>query len=436
MARILLIYPQPDTIKQSRFGFSLTLLYTSSILKNAGHTTILRDFSVEDYEDASILNEMEKADLAVVEYDAFPLKRSLNISNAGYIMELIRAHFPGKKIIAIGYDFALFPRNHEQADFTFTIEPENGITRVVSALLENKSISTSEIGVVNYLDDLPFPDRNLLSDFAQHGGSVKHKPNLEKSTLVQTSRGCSNSCVFCQRKGWLNKYREHSIEYVLREFSWLKEEEYVNVWICDDNFTLNLNRAKNILKRLFYAKLAEYMKISLSSWTKIDREFLEIAKSANVKLISFGIESANREILKFYKKKVDLDKTKELIDVADKIGIYTVGNFIIGAPMETEKTIERTFAYAQDVPFDDVNIKILDYMAGSDLYNQLPEELKKHNRHVFASRENNLTGFSLTELKEKIDAFYSSRFNKSRKVRRTIKFSRHGLPYDIRNGGR
>ena len=265
MARILLIYPQPDTIKQSRFGFSLTLLYTSSILKNAGHTTILRDFSVEDYEDASILNEMEKADLAVVEYDAFPLKRSLNISNAGYIMELIRAHFPGKKIIAIGYDFALFPRNHEQADFTFTIEPENGITRVVSALLENKSISTSEIGVVNYLDDLPFPDRNLLSDFAQHGGSVKHKPNLEKSTLVQTSRGCSNSCVFCQRKGWLNKYREHSIEYVLREFSWLKEEEYVNVWICDDNFTLNLNRAKNILKRLFYAKLAEYMKISARS---------------------------------------------------------------------------------------------------------------------------------------------------------------------------
>ena len=85
------------------------------------------------------------------------------------------------------------------------------------------------------------------------------------------------------------------------------------------------------------------MKISISSWTNIDFEFLKLAKKANISIISMGIESANEEILDFYRKKINLEQTKELIAFADSIGIYMVGNFIIGAPMETFKTISNTF---------------------------------------------------------------------------------------------
>ena len=172
------------------------------------------------------------------------------------------------------------------------------------------------------------------------------------------------------------------------------------------------------------------MKISCSSWTKIDEEFLDIAKSANVSIISFGIESANIEILKFYNKKIDLKEVNKLISYADKIGLYTVGNFIIGSPMETKQTIENTFKYALQTPFDQVNLKILDYMAGSELFENLPAEQRGDRRHIFACKENGLNNFSINEIKEQITLF-KQYFSINRREKLKNKVKKCGQPYKI-----
>jgi radical SAM superfamily enzyme YgiQ (UPF0313 family) len=198
--------------------------------------------------------------------------------------------------------------------------------------------------------------------------------------------------------------------------------------VIDDNFTYDLERAKSLLKELAEQRLTVDMKIALSSWTRIDEAFLNMAREAHVSIISFGVESANQGILKFYRKKIQLESFRELIRFADSIGLYTVGNFIIGAPMETGETIAETFDYIRETPFDQVNIKILDYMAGSELYEQLPPEKKGVNRHIFACQENGLNDFPLELLKTKIKHFLDQ-FRKSRENRLKEKMKQCGPPY-------
>ena len=408
MAKILLIYPRPEKLKSWRFGFSLNLLYLASFLKSAGHAiTGFLDYSVEEVKSHELTENVHSSDVVIVEIDSFPLKRTTNILHAESLIQSIRSQAPSIKIIAFGYDLVLFPREIAGADFTYSFAPENSIAQIVDSLitgtLDKNTICEEPL---TDLDLLPFPDRNIVSDFAEHGGSLIHKANLAKSTLIQTSRGCLNTCSFCQRKGWQNRYLTHSVEYVIREFEEIKRNNYINIWICDDNFTFNLSRAKQILRQLAQKKISDKMKISLSSWTNIDFEFLDLAKTANVSIISYGIESADQEILKFYRKPVDLVKTKELIEYANRIGLFSVGNFMFGAPMETESSISRTFEYISNVPFDDVNLKILTYMVGADLYATLQQDIKRDNkRYVLACQENGLNQFSLEELILKLTQF-------------------------------
>ncbi|MCA1902624.1 MAG: radical SAM protein [Candidatus Hydrogenedens sp.] len=437
MSKVLLIYPRPNEIKKTRFGYSLELLYIATILKD-NHDIIYLDFSCEKFVRNNFFLLVNWADVIVVEFDVFSLKRSTNINHGEELIEIIRKINTKAMIICIGKDLRLFPRLIPGSDVCCIGESEEIIQEVLEILLEKKYekihdmrgvylkvndtvYMRSGILFIDNLDSLPLLDRSLLPEQLKLG-------MRKKSALVETSRGCGSKCSFCQRKFLSGGHvRTHTYNYILREFESLRENGFKNIWITDDNFTYNLNRAKEVLSLLQNQKLTKHMKIALSSWVNIDKEFLEIAKFAGVSIISFGIESTNKEILKFYKKYINLKKVRELIFHANYVGIYIVGNFIIGAPMETEETITETFLFAEEVPFDQVNIKILNYMAGSDLYKMLPSKFK-NERTVFACRENGLNNFELDDLKSKIRNF-KKKFYRSRKNKIKEKILKFNIPY-------
>ena len=152
-----------------------------------------------------------------------------------------------------------------------------------------------------------------------------------------------------------------------------------------------------------------------------------MAKECNIRIISFGIESGNAEILQFYRKNINIDKVTHIIQYANSIGIFTVGNFIIGAPMETEETINETFDLIKKCEFDQVNIKNLDYMVGSSLYESLADELKTED-HVFACFENGLNVFRLDDIKKRKEAFLSEYYDSHRSIiEKKIHF--YGTPF-------
>lgn len=412
---ILMVYPEPDINKKPRFGFSYDLLLTATILSKF-HKVYIHDYSCEQFSndvfEAEI--ECENYDIVFIECDSFALKRSENLSCARKILGLLK-----NKAISICYGNYCYIKKQpfETADYTVTNNEINEIIRLVNQI-DKQTI----IPEISSYDELPYIDRSLLNHIEFY---IENSYN----TLLQTSKGCENTCIFCQRKGWQSKYIAHSDDYVLGEIRLLKELGYKNVWITDENFTFNLKRSKRLLRKIADLRLENAINFFISSWANIDFELIDLAHKCNVRIISFGIESANVEILKFYRKNICLEQIIPLIKYANSKGIFTVGNFIIGAPMETHSSIRNTFSLIRECGFDQVNIKNLDYMIGSELYERLTNSLKEKN-HVFACSENGLTKFTLNEIKEYKTQFLSDYYKEHKEIL-IKKIKVYGRPYDV-----
>lgn len=413
--KILLVYPGPDKVKKARFGFSYELLIIATILKKY-HTIRIHDFSCESFIKESFTIELlnEKYDLIMVECDSFALKRSQNIKNASQILSLCKGITP---TLAFGNYCYIQNKDFELADYTVKKNDINLILEFINEI-DFKNV----IPLVYEYDDLPYIDRNLLN--------IIHYYKLHQTnTLLQTSKGCQNTCIFCQRKGWQNVFVTHSDNYVINELKYLIKNNYHNIWIIDENFTFDLARAKRLLKSYLTLDLGYKPNLFISSWANIDYEFIDLAALCNIRIISFGIETGNTAILQFYRKNINLETIPNLISYANRKGIFTVGNFILGAPMETEDTIKETFDLIRRCEFDQINFKTLDYMIGSELHERLPKELKKLD-HVFSCSENGLCNFSLNTLIKKKTEFLKV-YYAEHKLKIRDKIIKYGMPYRI-----
>lgn len=415
--KILLIYPRPDVMKNARFGFSYELLLLATILKRH-HEIELHDYSCEPYDEQAFEQMLNVCnyDLIVVECDSFALKRSQNIAHAQRILSIAQK-IPGLHSVAFGHYCCIKTEDFPSADFTVKANDLNLVLNTINQLDPNTSIEP----IRNY-DDLPYIDRTLLLGISYYR---MHRTD----TLIQTSKGCRNSCIFCQRKSWQSTYVAHSDEYTLRELRSLSDYGFNNVWIIDENFTFKLERAKRLLSKYIERRSERAPNLFISSWANVDREFIDLAAESNVRIISFGIESGDAEILKYYRKNIILDEIPQIVRYANDKGIFTVGNFILGAPIETEKTIEETFALIRLCEFDQINFKTLDYMIGSELYNTLPDRLKTSD-NVFACAENGLCSFPLDVIVQKKHDFVQT-YRDKHKHKLMRKIALHGIPYSL-----
>ncbi len=412
---ILVIYPEPDMKRKPRFGFSYEMMQIATVLSKH-HTVTVKDFSCENDADGFIYETClsRKCDVALIECDSFALKRSQNIVHAKIVLAKLS---PICKTIAYGNYCYITQKDMEYAYCTIK---QNDINQVIETI--NRIEGLDRVPLITTFDEMPYIDRTLLLSIPYY---MEHK----KCTLLQTAKGCENTCVFCQRKGWQSCYVTHSDEYVILEIERVKEEGFSEIWIIDENFTFNLSRAKRLLRKILELSLMDGLNLFISSWANIDNEFICLAANSNVKIMSFGIESGNTEILAFYRKNIKIEKIPAIIQYANSCGIFTVGNFIIGAPDETEKTISQTFELIRNCEFDQVNIKILNYMIGSELYQSLDAN-QKNKDSVFACKENGLTSFSLTDMVEMKKRFLEEYYDEH-KSQIARKIQRFGRPYEF-----
>ncbi|MDE6025446.1 MAG: radical SAM protein [Lachnospiraceae bacterium] len=410
---ILMIYPKPDKRKKSRFGFSYEMLTIATVLSKY-HRVHIKDFSCESFDEGEFIEYVhrENIDVALVECDSYALKRSQNILHAARIIDILNQYIT---TIAYGNYCYITKSNFDNAKHTIT---ENEINNVIDCI--NQFEQNNQIPHIKAYDELPYVNRDMLL-------KIPYYRENAKNTLLQTSKGCENTCIFCQRKGWQCCYVTHSDDYVLGEISNIKSSGFQNVWITDENFTFNLSRAKRLVKKIIQANLHDNLRFFISSWANVDEEFLDLANQCNVRIISFGIESGDAEILRFYRKNINIDRVPHIIRYANSIGIFTVGNFIIGAPMETEVTINETFELIKRCELDQVNIKNLDYMIGSSLYELLDDKLKTED-HIFACFENGLNDFKLNDIK-RIKETFLLEYYKSHRSTIEKKIQIHGTPF-------
>jgi radical SAM superfamily enzyme YgiQ (UPF0313 family) len=200
---------------------------------------------------------------------------------------------------------------------------------------------------IRRLDDLPIPLHHLLP-FDRYRIPMIKGPY----TFIVTSRGCTAGCKYCiKHVSYQYSIRLRSPENIMQELRVLKDLGVQHVHMYADLFTVSREQVVNLCQLMIEAKLG-------LTWTcnsrvdYVDEEMLQLMGKAGCTYISWGIESANEQILKKAAKGYRLEQAPRALKWAHAAGIKNWGYFIIGLPGETVDTIQQTIKLSKALPLD------------------------------------------------------------------------------------
>jgi anaerobic magnesium-protoporphyrin IX monomethyl ester cyclase len=197
------------------------------------------------------------------------------------------------------------------------------------------------------LDDLPLPMHHLLP-------LDKYRTPVLKGSyqFIVTSRGCTAGCMYCiKHVSYQSAIRLRSPKNVVDEIQMLYDLGVPNIHMYADLFTANRDQVMGICQEL----LDRGLKINFTCNSRVDyvdKEMLDIMAKAGCSVISWGIESANEEILKKVRKGTTAERARQSLAYAKAAGIRNLGYFIIGLPGETRESIQETIDFSKQLPLD------------------------------------------------------------------------------------
>jgi len=168
--------------------------------------------------------------------------------------------------------------------------------------------------------------------------------------IGQTSRGCPYRCGFCCSSSILEKrWRPMKVERALQAI--IEPVERFNltgVWIRDDEFYVDNNRAFTICERLvngphdilWYATGAR-----VNEFNRASDEQLDLLKLSGGRIMKFGAESGTDRILDLINKGFHTEATVRANLRCRDHGIVPAFSLIIGFPTETFDEINQTIDF-------------------------------------------------------------------------------------------
>ncbi len=244
---------------------------------------------------------------------------------------------------------------------------------------EGQIVRTPDRKFIKDLNDIPIPDRSYIrmdrySTFPRLSTWYTRKKPIAS---IITSRGCPYDCVFCSTKVmWRRRWRGSSVERIIEEIEYLEREYNVKeVTIFDDQFFTRRERVREFCRYFIQRekKIAFSYDAGTSPWL-VDEDMLVLLKQAGFYSIRFPIETGNEETLAYVNKPVKLDKSLDLIRVANKLGFWTSGNFILGFPYEEREQMDDTIRYAYNSGLDFASFIAARPHKGSEMYETFKKE--------------------------------------------------------------
>jgi hopanoid biosynthesis associated radical SAM protein HpnJ len=187
---------------------------------------------------------------------------------------------------------------------------------------------------------------------------------------IYTGRGCKSRCTFClwpQTVGG-HRYRTRSVENVLEEVKWIRDNmpEVKEIMFDDDTFTDLGPRVEEIARGL--GRLG--VTWSCNAKANVPYSTLKIMKENGLRLLLVGYESGDDQILLNIKKGLLTNTARRFSEDCRKLGIKIHGTFILGLPGETSETIERTIQYAKEINPLTIQVSLAAPYPGTALYEQ------------------------------------------------------------------
>jgi len=191
------------------------------------------------------------------------------------------------------------------------------------------------------VDAIPLPARHLLP--------LGRYKSLGMTISMTTSRGCPFKCIFCiGRKLVGSKVRYRDPQKVVDEFEYLCSLNFSQINLADDLFTANKKHCHGVCDEI----LKRGLKTKWTSFARVDTvstDVLSKMKKAGCTAVSFGIESANADILKTIKKGITTDQVVEAVKMCKDAGVEPHASFILGLPGESPETLKETHEFAEEM---------------------------------------------------------------------------------------
>jgi radical SAM superfamily enzyme YgiQ (UPF0313 family) len=144
------------------------------------------------------------------------------------------------------------------------------------------------------------------------------------------------------------KVRYRSAVSIVDELEYLNELNFRQINIADDLFTADKNHCTavcdEIIKRGLQLKWTSFARVDTVSDAVLTK-----MKAAGCSAVSFGIETANPQILKTIKKGITLKQVEEAVDMCKRAAILPFASFILGLPGETPETIKETMEFGNQL---------------------------------------------------------------------------------------
>jgi anaerobic magnesium-protoporphyrin IX monomethyl ester cyclase len=242
----------------------------------------------------------------------------------------------------------------------------SGVAGVTGRSAAGAVVSAPDRPFLRDLDSLPFPAWDLIDL-----GRYRLPLSRRKFIMVNTLRGCPFGCTFCNARVYYGTAaRARSAASVLDEVRTSLERYRVrNVFFWSDTFTLVRAHVRELCEEFINAGL-HFRWVANSRVDTVDTELLRLMKKAGCWMVSFGLESADDEILARAGKKITRAQTEESVRAAHAAGLMVAGHFMIGLPGETASTARETVRLARRLPLDFAHFYAAVPVPGSSLFDE------------------------------------------------------------------
>ncbi len=241
------------------------------------------------------------------------------------------------------------------------------------------------------VDKIPIPYRELIDHtnycYPNLGGDDKNN-----FTIMQTSYGCPNQCsYYCPyplSEG--KKVKMYSMSRVIEEMESVVKLGIKNVIFRDPIFTYSVKR----VEQLCYEIIRKGWEINWWCETRVEQldvKLLKLMKKAGCIGIAIGVESGCEELIKKQAKPgITLDMVVNVKNWATYLNLNIVYLYSVGLPMETAKSIIKTFKMILKLNHkpNEFNLSFITPYPGTPLHKEAVE-----NNWIFKDTES-FSGFS------------------------------------------
>jgi len=276
------------------------------------------------------------------------------------------------------------------------------------------------------LEPLPYSTLNSFYPLRRYLG----KTYLGTKTIAyHSSMGCPFKCSFCAVVPIYNaRWRGKSAQRIYNDIKYLKDQYGGNaIEFHDNNFFVSEKRTVEFARLIQPENMVWWGEGRIDTIDKYSDQSLELMRASGCKMIFFGAETGNDEIL-LKMDKGGTQSSKQIRAFAARMAKFDIipeYSFVLGTPGDTPeqvmKQIDQDIAFIKEIKSINPNTEIIIYVyspvptEGSELYKKVlesgfhfPEKLEdwiSPHWENFDLRKNPLTPWLTAEMVDKIKDF-------------------------------